>query len=379
MAGYLGCGRKKDGVGEHPTLPDYSGACVSNIVPNLLEPPDELPDWMPAPVADAEQIVLLTIDGLGWEQLDARRELAPNLASMAGGPALTVVPSTTATAMTSITTGLTPGEHGVIGYRIHESDEILNVLRWTTPSGDARRTIPPHELQPTSAFCGHHPPVVTRAEFATSGFTTAHLNDIRFYPYRMPSTLAVQVVRLLRAGESFVYAYYDGVDKVAHEYGLDEFYDAELASVDQLVGFLISKLPPNAVLVVTSDHGQVDVGDNLTVPHSDVIDHTEIQSGEGRFRWFHAKPGHQAALLEAAIEHHEHQAWIKTRDETIDEGWWGPSITDEAVARLGDVAIVAQGNIAFVDAADTGPFKLVARHGSLTSAEMLVPLLAARG
>lgn len=365
-------------MGEHPTLPDYGGACVSNIVPVLLEPPDEPPDWLPPAVEGADQVVLLTIDGLGWEQLQERHELAPHLASMTGGPARTVVPSTTATAMTSITTGLTPGEHGVIGYRIHEADEILNVLRWTTPTGDARRSIPPHQLQPTSAFCGHHPPVVTRAEFATSGFTTAHLNDIRFYPYRMPSTLAVQVVNLLRQGESFVYAYYDGVDKVAHEYGLGEFYDAELASVDRLVGFLLASLPANAVLVVTSDHGQIDVGDNLVTPHADVIAHTELQSGEGRFRWFHAKPGRRAALLDAALEHHEGQAWIKTRDETIDEGWWGPTISEAAAARLGDVAVVAQGPIAFVDAADTGPFKLIARHGSLTSAEMVVPLLAAR-
>jgi predicted AlkP superfamily pyrophosphatase or phosphodiesterase len=365
-------------LGEHPTLPDYGGACVSNIVPNLLEPPEVHPEWMPAPVAGADQVVLLTIDGLGWEQLQARRELAPHLSSMEGGPARTVVPSTTATAMTSITTGLSPGEHGVIGYRIHAGDEILNVLRWSTPTGDARRTIPPHQLQPISAFCGHHPPVVTRAEFATSGFTTAHLNDIRFYPYRMPSTLAMQVATVLRQGESFVYAYYDGIDKVAHEYGLGEYYDAELVSVDQLVGYLLSELPSNAALLVTSDHGQIDVGDNLVTPDADVLAQTSFQSGEGRFRWFHARPGRKDALLEAAIEHHEHHAWIKTRDETIDEGWFGPEVTNEAASRLGDVALVAQGTVAFVDPADTGPFKLIARHGSLTAAEMLVPLLASR-
>jgi predicted AlkP superfamily pyrophosphatase or phosphodiesterase len=322
--------------------------------------------------------VLLTIDGLGWDQLQDRLDLAPSLARMEGGAACTVVPSTTATAMTSITTGLTPGEHGVVGYRIHAADEILNVLRWSTPTGDARRTIPPHQLQPTSAFCGHHPPVVTRAEFATSGFTTAHLNDIRFHPYRMPSTLAMQVATLLRQGESFVYAYYDGIDKVAHEYGLGDYYDAELVSVDQLVGYLLSVLPANAALVVTSDHGQIDVGDNLINPAADVLEQTSFQSGEGRFRWFHARPGRRTALLEAALEHHEQHAWVKTRDELIDEGWFGPTVTPEAASRLGDVALVAQGTVSFVDPADTGPFKLIARHGSMTSAEMLVPLLAAR-
>jgi predicted AlkP superfamily pyrophosphatase or phosphodiesterase len=365
-------------LGEQPTLPDYGGACIANVVPALLEPPETLPSWMPTAVDGAGQVVLLAIDGLGWDQLESRRSIAPNLAGMSGGSITTVVPSTTATAMTSLTVGMTPGEHGVIGYRVHAADEVLNVLRWTTPTGDARRRVPPHQFQPVSAFCGHRPPVVTRAEFATSGFTVVHLNDIRFHPYRMPSTLAVEVAGLLRRGESFVYAYYDGIDKVAHEYGMGEYYDAELTSVDQLVGYIISVLPRDAALVVTSDHGQVDVGEHVVHPHVSLLEQCSFQSGEGRFRWFHARPGRKVALLDAALEHHHEQAWVMSRDAMIDDGWFGPKVTPEAASRLGDVALVAKDNLAFVDPDDTGPFKLIARHGSLTDDEMLVPLLAAR-
>ena len=121
-------------LAEHPDLPDYGGACVCNIVPALLGPggTERLPSWMPEPVAGADQVVLLVLDGLGWEQLKARPHLAPTLASMAGGAIHTIVPSTTATALTSIATGLAPGEHGVMGYRIEVHGEVLNVLRWTT-------------------------------------------------------------------------------------------------------------------------------------------------------------------------------------------------------------------------------------------------------
>ncbi len=76
------------------------------------------------------------LDGLGWEQLqDAPRPDAHVSRAMTGGPITTVAPSTTATALTSITTGLPPGEHGVVGYRIDVHGEVLNVLRWTTPTG----------------------------------------------------------------------------------------------------------------------------------------------------------------------------------------------------------------------------------------------------
>ena len=75
-----------------------------------------------------DQVVLLVLDGLGWEQLEPRRSLAPSLYAMEGGPILTIAPSTTAATLTSIATGMAPGEHGVIGYRMDVEGEILNVL-----------------------------------------------------------------------------------------------------------------------------------------------------------------------------------------------------------------------------------------------------------
>jgi predicted AlkP superfamily phosphohydrolase/phosphomutase len=71
--------------------------------------------------------VLLALDGLGWDQLEERRHLAPTLAGMAGGAITTVAPSTTATAMSSLTLGCSPGEHGVVGYRINVRGDVLNV------------------------------------------------------------------------------------------------------------------------------------------------------------------------------------------------------------------------------------------------------------
>ena len=191
-----------------PVLPDYAGPCITNIVPAILGDPDELPSWMPTEVVDADQVVVLVLDGLGWEQFQDRLAIMPTLAAMAGGPITSVAPSTTATALTSITTGLTPGEHGVVGYRLASGRDVLNVLRWTTARGDARQSIPPRSICDHQPFEHQRPPVVVRAEFEHSGFSEAHLRNTRFVGYRMPSTLAIEVARLLRAGEPFVYAYH---------------------------------------------------------------------------------------------------------------------------------------------------------------------------
>ena len=362
---------------DHPVLPSYEGACITNIVPALLHPSDAVPSWLPAAASGAERVVLLVIDGLGWAQLASRRRLTPTLDRLDGGPITTVAPSTTASALTSISTGLPPGEHGVVGYRMAMHGEVLNVLRWSTAAGDARQTIPPTKVQTQPAFGGQRPPVITRAEFERSGFTLAHLDETRFTGYRTLGTLAAEVVRLARAGEPFVYAYYEGLDKVSHEYGLSAQYDEELRWVDHLVSRLLEELPAGTVLVVTADHGQVEVPqENVLELPGDVLTHVAMQSGEGRFRWLHARSGRGAALLDAAQATLSDHAWVRSRDEAVAEGWYGPVVTDTASGRLGDVLLAAKGTMAFNDPNDTGPYVLVGRHGSLTEAEMLVPLLA---
>lgn len=361
-------------IAEHPDLPDYRGACITNIVPSLLGPVAPDAPWFPSALGTARQVVLLVLDGLGWLQLQDRLALAPTMASLDGGPIHTVAPSTTSSALTSITTGLTPAEHGIVGYRIAERSDVLNVLRWSTPRGDARRELPPDSYQPHDPFLGQRPPIVTRADFNGSGFTKAHLRGARQHSYRVPSTMLTEIRRLLLNGESFIYAYYEGIDKVAHEYGLGEYYDAELQWVDNFVAEILGLLPPDAVLAITADHGQVDVGDNVIVLQDDVLRHVSMQSGEGRFRWLHARSGHARHLAEAAASLGD-VAWVKTQEEIVAEGWFGPMISDDVRARLGDVALVARADVSFHDPADSGPFNLIGRHGSLTPAEMRVPLL----
>jgi hypothetical protein len=358
-------------------LPDYRGACTTNVVPALLGHPDEAPAWMPSAALEARQIVLLVIDGLGWEQMRARRSLVPTLSAMEASAITTVAPSTTSTALTSITTGTPPGEHGIVGYRVAVHGEVLNILRWATAAGDAQNSIPPAKLQPIAPFLGQRPPVVTRADFRKSGFTAAHLESARFYGYRTMGTLVTEVCQLARRSEPFIYAYYEGLDKVAHEYGLGEHYDNELAWVDHLVDRLIAGLPAHTALVAIADHGQVEVGGNVIELAGDVMANCSMQSGEGRFRWLHARSGRARALYEAASEHHGDDAWVVTRDEIVAAGWLGPVVREPARLRLGDVALVARGDVAFYDPHDTGPYKLVGRHGSVTPAEMLVPLLVA--
>lgn len=360
-----------------PVLPDYEGGCLSSVVPALLSRGQGSgPGWLAEVVEEATQVVLLVVDGLGWLQLQDRLALAPTLASGTGGPITSVVPTTTATALTSLATGLVPAVHGVLGYRLRFGDDVLNVLGWRSERGDMRMALPVPEIQPTPAFAGERVPAVSKADFAATGFTAAHLGGSELVGWSVPSSLVVEVRRLLGEGHRLVYAYYDGIDKVAHQYGLDAHYDQELRFVDRLVGDLVSELSSGAALVLTADHGQVDVGDAVRLPSAALLGGVDLVSGEGRFRWLHARAGAAADVEAVARAEHGAEAWVMTIEQLIDERWFGGLLAPAFVQRLGDVAIVAREPVAFLDPADTGETCLASRHGSLTEAEMLVPLLA---
>lgn len=363
-----------------PIVPDYGGANVRGIIPAILGPVSwqrSLPTWMPPVLAEADQIVLLVIDGLGWDQLLDHSDTAPTIAALDGGRITTVAPTTTATALTSIATGLTPGEHGVIGYRVVLGGEVVNMLRWTHDGADRRRSQPPSDVQRYPAFLGASIPVVSPAELCSTAFSEAHLRGARPVGVRASSSLPVEIRHELGAGERFVYAYYGGVDRIAHERGFGEHYDAELRDADRLVADILDTLPPGAALLVTADHGQVSVGDRIVTPSRELLSLVSMQSGEGRFRWLHARRGAVRELAAAAEQELGDTGWVRTRAQLIEEGWFGPTVAPPIAARLGDVAVIAREPVSYHDPDDSGPFELVCRHGSLTSAEVYVPLVAA--
>jgi hypothetical protein len=355
-----------------PIRPSYEDAWVGALIPALIA--GTPPPWLPWPASGATGVVLLVVDGLGWEQLQERRHLAPTLAAMEGGPITTTVPSTTSTGLTSIVTGSTPAEHGIVGYRMRVGGQVLNVLRWR---GSERWSPEPADVQPLTPFLGSDVPVVTRAEFRGTGFTLAHLRGVTFAGYQTTATL-VEHCRRLAPLHRVLYAYYDGPDRVAHAHGLsDGFFDVEVAAVDRLVVDLQAVLPPDRLLLVTSDHGQVEVGPD-GVRTTDALDAlVAARSGDARFRSLHARSGAAAELLAGAEERFGDVAWVWPRERWFDEAWLGRGASAEIQGRVGDVILAARDAVVFADPATPNEIRMRSFHGSLTPSEMLVPLLAA--
>jgi hypothetical protein len=358
-----------------PVRPVYDGPGLASLVPALLGIDDG--SWLPEPVRDARTVMLLVADGLGWDAVSATPSPLPTLAGFVGGSITSVAPSTTAAALTSISTGTAPSEHGLLGYRIRVDGRILNALSWHY---DGNRPPDPAMVQRRDPFRNRSVPILTKSEFRRTGFTEAHLRGGQFFGWRAVSELVEHARRLAAAGERFIYSYYPGVDEVAHAHGLlDGYYAAELAYVDRLVGDLLDVLPSSAALLVTADHGQVHLepeGWLQLGPFGDLVD---ACSGDGRFRYLHARRGAAAELVAAAGEEHGAHAWVRSREALLDEGWLGPPPSGQILGRVGDVVIAPHEPIAVVDPLLPREAGLRSAHGSLTAAEMHVPLVAARG
>jgi hypothetical protein len=360
-----------------PTVPDYDDRAITNVIEAVRQPdaPGALGDLREA-LRGARCVVLVLLDGLGQLQLEERAALAPWLVAHRLDPITSVAPSTTASALTSITTGTAPGEHGLVGYRFDLHGDVLQALRWTVDGKDATALHPPEAVQrrePKLVLGGRPVPYVGKRAYATSPFTRAHLRGAAYVGVEDESAWVSESAAATE-GHPLVLAYHDGIDKLAHAEGLGEAYGAAIAAADGLVTELRAMLPDDVALVVTADHGQVDVGPSAVSPSRSTLALVDKMSGEGRFRWLHAHPGSAAELAERAASELGESCWVRTRREICDAGWLG-EVDDDHVSRLGDVAVVP-----FIDAYVPDPTEpreagMKGRHGSLTQAEMLVPLV----
>ena len=360
-----------------PFLPDYEDRSIVNVLAALLRPTGRGPlGDLRERVLGARGVVLVLLDGLGELQLAERAQIAPWLAAHRLEPITSVAPSTTAAALTSISTGLAPGVHGLVGYRFALGADVLQSLRWTVDGKDATAQHPPELVQPrqpTLVLDGQPVPYVGRSDYAKSPFTRAHLRGCDYRGADDAPAMQAACAEAV-AEHRLVLAYHDHIDKLAHAEGLGTAYDEALHEADELVAGLRRALPEDVLVVVSADHGQVDVGAASVSPSASTLALVEKMSGEGRFRWLHAQPGAAAELRHRVAGELSESCWVRSRREVCDEGWLG-EVDDRNLERLGDVAVIPFTEVFVPDPTEPREAGMKGRHGSLTAAEMLVPLI----
>jgi hypothetical protein len=192
------------------------------------------------------------------------------------------------------------------------------------------------------------------------------------------------VLAALAAGpRSLAYGYLAELDLTGHLRGVDSpAWRAQLGLIDRMVEQLVDGLPDDAALLVTADHGMVDVPDATRLDlegEPELMEGVRVLAGEPRARYVHAQDGAADDLLHRWREGLGSRAWVLGRDEAVASGIFGP-VTDGAAERIGDVVALARGSwVLTAPLREPGPSSLAAYHGSLTETELAIPLLLARG
>ncbi|MEV0064294.1 alkaline phosphatase family protein [Nocardia sp. NPDC050718] len=344
---------------------------------------------------DVDHVCVLLVDGLGAQALAEHADIAPFLSSLPPATMTAGFPSTTATSLTTLGTGLPPGEHGIVGYllRLPEEQRLFNSLRWQLngagPKIDALATFPPERIQP-------HPTVFQRAAAAGvaaiqvapgyqdgSGLTRAGWRGGGFRATFSVGDLIDGVLDALgSAPKTLVYTYHSELDTTGHARGpASRAWRFELAHVDRIAAELAARLPARSALIVTADHGMVELTERIdfdTHPHLSAG--VAELAGEPRARHVYTADGATADVADTWADVLGADFLIHTRAAAIEAGWFGPTVTAESAYRIGDLVVAARGDAGVIrSGAEPLQSMMVGHHGSLTAAELLVPLRIHRG
>jgi Type I phosphodiesterase / nucleotide pyrophosphatase len=344
-------------------------------------------DW----VGDVRRVAVVLVDGLGWHLLPELVIDAPLLASVLAGNAgrldelACTFPSTTPTSLVSLGTGVAPGEHGILGFTVKRphTDQVLNHLFW-------RDNPPAAQWQPVPTWferlrrAGVRAQAVLPAPFIGSGLTEAAYRGAEFHPTNHGEDYAQVMADQVRAGPGLVYGYTAQLDTAAHLFGIGSpEWHAAAANIDALLTRLVETLPSDAALLVTADHGGLNVPTNARIDFDAdprLGAGVRVIAGDPRVRYLYTEPDAASDVAAAWNELADGWAEVYSRDAAVAAGLFGP-VRPDHLPRIGDVVVSCIGDTAVL-ATDHEPpevAQIVGMHGAATPVEMAIPLITFRG
>ncbi|ROQ41118.1 type I phosphodiesterase/nucleotide pyrophosphatase [Frondihabitans sp. PhB188] len=331
----------------------------------------------------ATQIVVVIVDGLGAAALKQRAAYARTLAA-ASTPFFSGFPTTTAASLATITTGTLPGQHGLVGYSVLDGahdrvvkqlsgwDDRLDPLTW-------QRVPTVFETLKAEGVASY---AVGPARYARTGLTHAVLRGATYTSADSVEARFDAAARVLGVpAPSVTYLYVPELDVAGHRSGWESpEWSAALELVDSQLRTLVAGLRRDQAVVVTADHGVLDVKPSKHVVFGgspELVDGVRHVAGEPRCLQLHFEPdlspSDRATLVGAWHESEDDRSWVVTRDDAIAAGWFG-DVAPEVAPRIGDLLVAARKGIAYYRSADERGRGMIGQHGSWTAEETQVPL-----
>ncbi len=397
--------------------PAYDGLSILNL-------PTSLAKWLgsadlPHPAIDiaelddladgVQQVVCVLIDALALHRFQSwvgqrGNKLGSWTPRGVIGALTSVIPSTTSAALTSLWTGRSPAEHGVLGYEIFlkEFGLIANMITHSPTAFDGRggllysagfdpdTFLPVETIGPRFEEAGVDVHAFLHHSISRSGLSRMHYPAVETHSFAHPSDLWIAVRDLANQKtktKRLIWVYHGGVDGHSHRYGPDseqaqaEFHHFTDVMVSEFLEKIDQSMGAETLLIMLADHGQLTTRKD---PHYELASHDGLArrlhmspTGENRLAYLHVKPGQGAA-----VEEYLQRTWpgaftVMPSSQLLELGLFGPGTpATQTRDRLGDLTVITHGDAYLWWAAKENP--LIGRHGGLSAEEMLVPIVAFR-
>ena len=274
----------------------------------------------------------------------------------------------------------------MLGYTVQvprSGGRILNSLKW-----DER--VDPFIWQPVSTLFERavaqniNVTHVAAKRYEDTGFTRAVFRGAKYRGANAHADLITETIAALQQTPAFVYLYVNDLDVAGHSDGVgSDQWLAALSGIDQLVATLLQKLPRQTRLWLTADHGMINVGEKIVIGQgNNLAENIATIAGEPRARHLYLSDGSStSAIADVASQWEEflgEKASVYTREKAIAANLFGNSVSADAADRMGDVIVVAHGDLILIEAErEKQEGAMVGHHGGASDIESYVPLLTA--
>ena len=330
--------------------------------------------------------LLFLIDGFGADVIEKFSDAMPAISRLTNfGTIQTSFPSTTATSLATLTTGVLPGAHGMLGYTVQvprSGGRLLNALKWDERV-DPTIWQPVPTLFERAAIENINVTHVAAKRYENSGFTRAIFRGAQYKGANIFTDLISETKNALQKTPAFVYLYVNDLDSAGHSDGVgSEKWLGALRAIDQMFSQLMRELPHGTRIWLTSDHGMINVDEKIIIGEdNNLLEGVAVIAGEPRARHLYLKPEFESAHAREEIaqkwqENLGTRAHVLTRESALENNLFGEFVSDDSKDRMGDVIAIAQGNTVLLDPERSDKEgAMIGHHGGDSSVESQVGLL----
>jgi len=363
-------------------LPEYDGSSIVNLSSTILKKfnVENSTNPLKMELELNNRIILILIDGLGSNMLNNSGFGSLSIANLTS-----VFPSTTSTAISSILTASTPGEHGLLGYISYfkELGGLTNILRYSHPLSserdmfkdfmDLKEITNAQNIFKKMTEKGIRSKIIIPRDISNSALSRLLHEGAEVQEYIMHWDGLILLKKIMNESVDFVYAYYPHIDTLSHIYGPNS-EEVKFATIELIKNILeISKEKPKDVsIIITADHGHIEVGKVYKI-----IEDQELMKlismppfGDSRAIFLKTK-----MKIDEIFSKKYNNFLLLTQEEAIKLKLFG-NFNENYIDRIGDYIAIPKDNSIMIYPFRKGDERMLkSQHGGLLEEEMLVPLI----